>query len=308
MIVLAGDIGGTHSRLALQGDSKNIQCEYRNAEFSDLYQVIEQFLDESGLGETNIKRMVLGLPAPVGLGTVNLTNIDWQVDAEQLRQRFPVQNVLLVNDFQAAAVGGLSGTPARQLNPDAQARTSGPAVVTGAGTGLGHAWVGDISSPALPWATEGGHVDFAPQDDQQYQLHAWLARRLRGHVSMERLLSGPGLETIFEFLNGTRIAAADITLRANEGDSGATTTIDLFMRLFGSHVGNLALLFNPVAGIHLCGGVVRHLNTWFGQQFLHAFRDKGRMQSRVEPIPLYLHDRGDIGLQGALQIALREYQ
>lgn len=125
---------------------------------------------------------------------------------------------------------------------------------------------------------------------------------------MERLLSGPGLETLFEFMNGARVAAADISRLAEDNDPAATATIDLFVRLFGSHAGNLALLFNPVAGIHLCGGVVGHLSKWFGQQFLNAFRDKGRMQSRIESIPLYLHDRGDIGLQGALKIALREYR
>ena len=309
MKVLAGDIGGTHSRFVLsgpQGPQERVEHTYRNAEFPDLYQVVDQFLDDSNAHKANIKRMVLGLPAPVDQGTVNLTNIDWQVDPFQLQRRFEVRDVLLVNDFQAAAVGALNSKPARQLNPGAHTTASGPAVVTGAGTGLGHAWISDVSQPSMPRATEGGHVDFAPQDTQQYELHAWLARRHSGHVSAERVLSGPGLEAIYEFLTGVSLEAAEVSRQAAQGETSAVESVSLFMRLFGAHVGNLALLFNPVAGIHLCGGVAGHLAEWFGAGFLSAFVDKGRMRARVEPIPLYLHDRQDIGLQGALKIALRE--
>jgi len=306
MKILAGDIGGTHSRFVLTDGEERVERSYRNAEFPDLYQVVDQFLHDSEAHKATIRRMVLGLPAPVDRGIVNLTNIDWQVEASQLQGRFAVRDVLLVNDFQAAAVGALSSRPARQLNPGAQVVASGPAVVTGAGTGLGHAWISDVSHPSMPWATEGGHVDFAPQDAQQCELHAWLADRFNGHVSVERVLSGPGLEAIFEFLAGFSLQAAEVSRRAAQKETSAVESVSLFMRLFGAHVGNLALLFNPVAGIHLCGGVVGHLAEWFGDGFLSAFTDKGRMRARVQPIPLFLHDRQDLGLQGALQIALRE--
>jgi len=306
MSVVAADIGGTHSRFVLQAGSERFQRSYENARFDDLYQVVDEFLTASGEPDLQILHMVLGLPAPVNGPSVKLTNIDWQVDSEQLRRRFPIQRLSLVNDFQAAAMGALHDEQARQLNPEVVAPNQGPAVVTGAGTGLGHAWIADVSAGGVPWATEGGHADFAPQDELQYALHAWLADRYGGHVSLERLLSGPGIATLFEYLGGASVSPADVSRLAAEKDDAAIQAIRLFVHLFGAHVGNIALQFNPVAGIHLCGGVVGHLANWFDHSFLEAVADKGRMQTQAQSIPLFLHDRGDIGLQGALRIAMQE--
>jgi glucokinase len=304
--VVAADIGATHSRFVLQAGVDRLERRYENACFSDLYQVIAEFLGESDESATPIDSMVLGLPAPVNGKTFKLTNIDWQVDVDRLQQLFPVRRLSLVNDFQAAAVGALNDDQSRRLNPEVPAGKKGPAVVTGAGTGLGLAWFGDVSVSQMPWATEGGHADFAPQDPQQYDLHAWLAGRHGGHVSLERLLSGPGLVAIYQYLGGERVAAAEVKALAEGGDALGVEAVQLFVRIFGAYVGNLALLFNPRAGIHLCGGVVAHLAAWFDQSFLDAVADKGRMRPNVESIPLFLHDRGDIGLQGALQIAMQE--
>lgn len=303
MNLIAADIGGTHSRFVWHTGSQSLQRGYENACFSDLNQVIDQFLRDLGDSDTQITHMVLGLPAPVDRPVIQLTNIDWQVDPEDLQRRFPVKALSLINDFQAAALGALHDKQAARLNPDAPVKRSGPAVVAGAGTGLGHAWFADISSDAMPWATEGGHADFAPQDRQQYELHAWLSERHKGHVSLERVLSGAGLAALYEFLGGTSASAAEVQELARKNDATAVEAIHCFVRIFGAHVGNVALQFNPVAGIHLCGGVVAHLADWFGQSFLSAVADKGRMRPHVESIPLFLHQRHDIGLQGALYIA-----
>ena len=155
MICVAGDIGGTNSRLILQHGENRLQRSYRNADFPDFYQVMARFIAEAQLSGDTIDHMVLGLPAPVGRQPVRLTNIDWQVDSVQLQAQFPVQDIVLVNDFQAAAVGAVHRSDAVSLNPRAIEPQSprGPAVVTGAGTGLGLAWFGEVDQPGLPRAT-----------------------------------------------------------------------------------------------------------------------------------------------------------
>jgi len=305
MNAVAADIGGTHSRLAWLHDGSPSVREYRNADFSDLYQVIQRFLDEEAKSAVKIRRMVLALPGPVEQRPVRLTNIDWQLDPLRLQQQFPILDLVLVNDFQAAAVGAIRAKPARRLNPQAPSATSGAAVVAGAGTGLGQAWFADVARAELPHATEGGHADFAPQGAQQRELQAWLEKRHTGHVSCERLLSGDGLAAIHEFLGGAPVDAAAVEQAARAGDHTAVDAVKLFVRIFGAHAGNLALLFNPRAGIHLCGGVVAHLADWFGDDFIDSYSNKGRMRHKVECIPVYLHDRADIGMQGAIQIALQ---
>ena len=302
---VAADIGGTNSRFAWLGDGETTVREYRNADFSDLCQVIARFLDEEGKPTVKIERMVLALPAPVEQRPVRLTNIDWRVDPQSLQQKFPIQELSLVNDFQAAAVGAINASSPRRLNPAAPHASAGPAVVAGAGTGLGQAWFADISRDELPRATEGGHADFAPQGAQQRELQAWLEQRHGGHVSCERLLSGGGLAAIHEFLGGAALDAAAVEQGARAGDATAVEAVQMFVSIFGAHAGNLALLFNPAAGIHLCGGVVAHLAGWFGAGFLESYFNKGRMRHKVEGIPVYLHDRADIGMQGAIQIALQ---
>lgn len=304
---LVADIGATNSRLLWQEDGPILARSYLNADFPDLYQVISRFLDEVRRAGDTIDRVVLALPAPVESQPVRLTNIDWQVDSAVLQKQFPVQDVILVNDFQAAAIGAIRQAGARRLNPHGHERhpPRGPAVVTGAGTGLGLAWFADVAQPGLPQATEGGHADFPPQDAQQRELHAWLEARY-GHVSAERILSGEGLATLYEFLGGTRRRPVEVSSAAAAGEARASEAARLFVRIFGAYAGNLALMFNPRGGIYLCGGVVAHLANWFGDDFLHAFLDKGRMQPFVERIPVHLHADHDLGLQGALHIAMQE--
>jgi len=303
MRVLAADIGATHSRLALADAEDVISQRYRNAAFTDLYQVIDRFEDEAGFARDTIDKVVIALPAPVVQQPVRLTNIDWEVDRSRLQSRFPGREVLLVNDFQAAAVGALGAQRLRPLNPKAVAGAAGAAVVTGAGTGLGMAWVADVAAAAMPHATEGGHADFAPADAQQRELHAWLQAR-HGHVSYERLLCGDGLSAIHAFLgDGTQLPAQQVQQAAQRGDALAVQAVSLFVSVFGGYAGNLALLFNPPAGIYLCGGVVGHLADWFGDDFRQAFYNKGRMRHMVEQVPVHLVDHADIGLQGAIKIA-----
>ncbi|RMG38820.1 MAG: ROK family protein [Gammaproteobacteria bacterium] len=306
MRLVAGDIGGTWSRLALvEGDTSPREARYCNADFPDLYQVLGRFLESQGTSGDKIDVMVLALPGPVDGDRVALTNIDWVVQRDELTRCCRRAQVRLVNDFQAAALGALKADGGRWLNPHADPPVANcPAVVTGAGTGLGLAWFADPERETLPHATEGGHSDFAPMDMQQQALWEWLHER-HGHVSWERVLSGPGLGEVHAHLSGAErpLAAARVQALADAGDTLARRAIELFVRVYGNWVGNLALLFRPGGGIHLCGGVTAHLADWFGTDFLDAYLARGRMRQVAEQIPLRLVDRGDVGLAGAILIA-----
>lgn len=307
MIGLAADIGGTWSRLALFDETEErARNRCRNTEFADLYQVIAQFLREHAVPGDKIAVMVLALPGPVQRDRVTLTNIDWVVERGKLARCCPRAEIVLVNDFQAAAVGAIDADQGRWLNPYAgPPLPRQPAVVTGAGTGLGLAWFADPEQDTLPHATEGGHADFGPADETQVELWSWLRQR-HGHVSWERVLSGPGLGELHTFvarLGEPPLPPAQVQALAASGDTTARRAIELFVQIYGSWAGNLALLFRPAGGIYLCGGVTAHLADWFGTTFLDAYLARGRMRQVAEQIPLRLVDREDVGLAGAIRIA-----
>ena len=302
MRALAADIGATHSRLAwVDGETRRLG-HYRNAEFSDLYQVIERFLHEQGLARAGMDRMVLALPGAADPERVRLTNIDWQVERATLQARFDVARVRLLNDFQAAAVGALHAPRPRVLQRGRVQDANRCAVVTGVGTGLGLAWCADTEACGLPQATEGGHADFAPAEADEYALHAALTER-HGHVSWERVLSGPGLGALYAHFHGEDPGPAEVQRRAEAGEPAARGVLRRFVRLLARYAGNLALQFNPGAGVYLCGGVVAHLADWIAQGFAGAFSDKGRMRTLLQTVPVYLVDDPDVGLRGAIRIA-----
>jgi glucokinase len=305
MNLLAADIGGTNSRLAWIADGDIHTENYRNVDFSDLYQVIERFLRDRGGAGASMERMVLALPGPADADRVHLTNIDWEVERVQLEERFAVKEAILINDFQAAAMGALHAPSRQVLNPGTGTAMNAAAVVTGVGTGLGLAWCPDTAACELPYATEGGHADFAPATAEECELHAWLAER-HGHVSWERVLSGEGLRNLYRFFSGRRDdapTAAQIDRLASDGEALALRVMDSFVAALGRYTGNLALQFNPGAGVYLCGGVAMHLGKWITGGIGRHYLDKGRMREQAARIPAYLVDRHDIGLMGAIQIA-----
>ena len=314
MMYLAADIGGTYSRFALSGDSDSDDQRLRvfdNAEFDGLEAIIARALDEPGFAGQPIDRMVLAVPGPVHTDPVQLTNIDWQLHRKALLDRFQVAELNVVNDFQAAALGAVVEAPETTRVLNRAARQAGPMVVAGAGTGLGMAWFADSRNRAMPQATEGGHLDFAPVNDQPVVLYRWLADRY-GHVSYERILSGKGLLDTYRFFAGdaaTAGSAAAVTAAAHSGNAHALQAVHLFVEVFAAYAGNLALAFNPTAGIYLCGGVAAHLADWFqADRFLAAYAAKGRMRSLVQRIPVYLVTRHDTGLAGAVMIARNSYR
>ena len=309
MRYFAADIGGTYSRMAWsRGDAAGFEEAqvYNNAEFDSLEAVIDRALQTRNLTEESLEHMVLAVPGPLHDDPIQLTNIAWQLDRRRLQDRYRAAKLTIVNDFQAAALGA-SAEPLERLtvlNPATQG--AGPVVVAGAGTGLGMAWFANGETQALPRATEGGHLDFAPVNADQAALYHWLAARY-GHVSYERILSGTGLLDTYRFIaadESTANTPAEIVAAARRNDALALKAVHTFVDVFAAYAGNLALAFSPTGGVFLCGGLSVHLAEWFeSERFLAAYSAKGRMRAVVQRIPVFMVTRHDNGLTGAKMIA-----
>lgn len=315
MNVLAADIGGTKSwiclaRVATSGELHILfehiyqSQNYKNASF-----LLKQFLQDASAEKLSINHMCLALPGITGKQTAKLTNLDWQLDAVQLKQEFLVDQVSFVNDFEAAALGisTLNKHDYITLNKG-KFIEKGIKVVTGAGTGLGLSWLNYIHGHYRANSTEGGHIDFAPVNPQQIALLKTLQQSY-SHVSYERLLSGDGLQAIYNFLKQTEqhtLTAKEITEQANHGNEIAQNSLKLFAEIYGAYIGNLAVLFKPTGGIYLAGGIASKILAWMqSPAFLHASTHKGRMSGIVKSTPIYLVNNNRLGLQGALSIAIQ---
>ncbi|BBP01275.1 glucokinase [Sulfuriferula nivalis] len=318
--IVAGDIGGTKSWLAWFTHKPNqpsvIQFEqcYVSANFASASDLIRQFIADAGHAVVYPDRLLLALPGPVESGGVRLTNLDWFVDIKSLQQELAIADVRLVNDFQAAAAGvaTLKKSDYVELNHGV-ARVGGVRVITGAGTGLGLAWMqADVGGVYRTFATEGGHIDFASSDELQSKLLSWLQMRFQ-HVSWERILSGAGLSLVYEFLiTQIHTRALDSVPEAGQihdlavaGDSVSLEAVQLFVDVYAAWVGNMVLLYQPKGGLFIAGGVAIHLQNWVvTTRFMEIAAAKGRMADLVRQTPIYLVTNARLGLQGAMQIAL----
>ncbi len=324
---LAGDIGGTKTLLQISATGSAcaplLQKSYPSAGYAGLAEMLDEFLRATAT--TEIAAACFALAGPVSGRRVKLTNLPWEVDADVIGARFSIAQVSLINDFEAAGLGIAALQPDDLLTLQAgEAQAQGMRVVVGAGTGLGVAW--------LPWQggghavhpSEGGHMDFAPTDAMQYELLCYLQQR-HGHVSYERIVSGPGLVAIVEFLSNSGLAepsaqllkamtqedaAAAIAQRAQQGDEPiAHMALDLFIQIYGAFVGNVALAALPHGGIYVAGGIAAKIATAMQHgTFLRAFRDKGRFAGLLETLPLHIVTNPNIGLLGANLVARRTTQ
>lgn len=313
MNLVAGDIGGTKSQLAwVRGDTGRSHFErvYASDAFASVNDLLRQFIADAGEAAPPTQ-LLLAVPGPVDGQCSRLTNLDWTLDAAALGQCFGGATVRLVNDFEAAAAGVTALAPEERLalNPRA-VETDAPCVVTGAGTGLGLAFiVGGVHAPRI-FPSEGGHSDFAPADARQTRLLDMLRARY-GHVSWERVASGSGFDDLYRFCCAERgvdpgetpVDGATLSRRAATGDAAADATLDLFVDLYGAWVGNVALLFQPRGGLYLAGGVSRHLRARLqAPRFMRAATDKGRMRGVVERTPVFLVTSERLGVAGAIAL------
>ena len=325
-MILAGDLGGTKTVLALyrevSGRVETIREEiFKSQEFSQFEQVLKRFLEGSGL--LNIRAMCLGVPGPVIDGRCKTTNLPCHLDEQNLAKAFGIKVVRLINDLQASAYGMLF-IPASEmaaLKQDSTLEKKGNIAVIAAGTGLGEAFLYWDGRNYFPVASEGGHVDFAPQGDRELELFRFLQSEF-GHVSYERILSGPGLFNIYRFLRDTGFSSEPAWLREKlqSGDPSVTITqigltrghelcieaLDLFASIYGAEAGNLALKVLAVGGVYIGGGIApKILDKLKDGAFMRAFSNKGRYTDLLMEIPVRVALNSRVALIGAAHYALR---
>jgi glucokinase len=321
MRVLAGDVGGTKTRLALMEAGEGFlrlesEVTYPSGDHEGLGALVSQFLSE----EEPPAVAAFGLPGPVLGRRATLTNLPWQVDADALSTELGIPQVALLNDLEATAhgIGELDPGDVEVLaegDPDAH----GNAALLAPGTGLGEAGLFWDGVRHRPFATEGGHADFAPADEVDCALHAFLAARF-GHVSWERVLSGPGLLNVHEFLRGYRGGSTPEWLQEEirAGDPAAAIAraaearrcpvcaeaMDRFIRYCAAEAANLALKFMATGGVYLGGGIPPRIAGRFQEpDFRAAFRDKGRMAPLIATVPIRLIRNDRAALLGTARYA-----
>lgn len=322
MTVLAGDIGATRCRLGLvrvEGERVCVEerAEYPSADYTGLGAVVSRYLDEVGCRP---ERAAFGVAAPIREGRADFANMDWVVDRERLARRIEIEDVGLVNDFEALAhalpVLGEEGLV--ELH-EGEPEPGGAVAVLGAGTGLGHAFVTRRGGEERVHSSEAGHVDFGPRDPEQDALLRWLRGRY-GRASYERVVSGPGLVDVHRFLLHTgrserdpvtaeRLEAEDppavISDRGLAGDDPACRrALELFVRAYGAQAGNFALAVQATGGVYLGGGIApKILPVLRDGGFRVAFLDKGKMAGLMGAIPVHVITAPDAGLIGAARAA-----
>jgi glucokinase len=324
-MILAGDIGGTNARLALF-DVQNGQFNLVSAtifpsrRYPSLDKIVTEFVSTSGMRPT---QACFGVAGPVTNGRVETSNLPWTIESRRLADELNLKSTTLINDLEATGWGiaALSSEDLVPLNSVA-AKNPGNQCIVAAGTGLGEGGLFWDGARHHVFATEGGHCDFAPQGDLQVELFRYLHARY-GHVSYERVLSGPGLVNVFEFLRDTgkgkvpewlaeQMLKMDPAAAVSEAAMGGkcdmcSQALDIFVSVFGAEAGNLALKVKATGGVFLAGGIApKILSRLTTPIFLQAFLGKGRMQHLMELMPIKVITNDKLALLGAARCALVE--
>jgi len=322
-MILAGDIGGTNARLAYfqsQDGRLSLAAEgvYPSREHRGLDEIVAKFV---GTQKAGPDVACFGVAGPVRNGKVETSNLPWTVESSRLASELNLPSAMLINDLEANAWGipSLGENDLVPLN-----RVKGTPVgnqgVISAGTGLGEAGLYWDGKNYDVFACEGGHCDFAPRTEVEIELLRYLAARF-GHVSYERIVSGPGLVNVYRFLRDTGRgeepkwltdefaqgdAAAVISRNAVAGKSVlAEHALDLWISIYGAEAGNLALKLMATGGVYLGGGIApRLIAKLSGMLFMQAFVSKGRMQPLLESIPVRVITNDKIALYGAARYAV----
>jgi glucokinase len=316
---LAGDIGGTKTNLAIyiyQDDKLRVlkRASYPSKNFTTLGEIVRSFIGDD---REAVKHACLGVAGPVQDGIVQVTNLPWIVDAAALQAELAFQKVSLLNDLEANAYGINTLEPHEllSLNPSGDPTKVGNRALIAAGTGLGEAGMMWDGLTHRPFASEGGHASFAPNDEIGDELLVFL-RKERGHVSWERVLSGMGMVNLYRFFRDRsgvpepawltgEITHGDLAAVVTQAGLAATDpvcvdTLDCFTRNYGAEAGNLALKMLALGGIYIGGGIApKMLPKMKSSIFLHAFYHKGRLSPVLQAIPVHVILNDKTALQGA---------
>ena len=322
-MILAGDIGGTHTRLAFfsanDGQFQLVtESVFDSRAHNGLDEIVVRFVNEQQRQPTSV---CLGVAGPVRNGRVEASNLPWIVDSKRIAQELQVDRASLINDLEANAwgIGELSASDVVPLNK-VKYSVQGNQAVIAAGTGLGEAGMSWDGACHHIFASEGGHADFAPRNELEIDLLRYLLGRF-GHVSYERILSGPGLVNVYHFLRdtgrgkepqwlveemATSDPAAAISKAAMEGRCGLCEhALDLFVSIYGAEAGNLALKVMATGGVFLGGGIApKLLPKLSGPLFMNSFLSKGRMQPLLESMPVKVIVNDKAALLGAARYSI----
>jgi glucokinase len=306
---LVGDIGGTNARLALVDDKGHVRHPkvFQSGAYPSLSAVIEEYL-RSTVGSRRLARAVLAVAGPVTDGEIEFTNLDWTVSEGDILSQFEFEGVRLINDFaaQALACPRLLPDELRAIGPTTlRVAENQPLVVLGAGTGFGVAGLARSDRGDIAIATEGGHIAFAPTTDIEVKVLAALRERFE-RVSVERVLSGPGLFDLYSILSdiaGVARTAADppaVFAAGEAGDPIASEALDVFCGVLGAVAGDLALSFGARGGVYVSGGIAPRMFARLNNGAFRArFEAKGRLSDFVAPIPTFLVQTPNPALDGA---------
>jgi glucokinase len=305
--ICCGDVGGTKTRLAVaevsdEGVRLLIEAVYPSRSYLSFEELLHKFIDDHAKG-MSWERSCFGIAGPVRAGRCQATNLPWTVDAKLLSARLGDQEVALLNDLEAIGYGirGLHDDDVFVLNegyPDGE----GNGAVIAAGTGLGEAGLYRHDRHFIPFATEGGHASFSPASELEFALLQYLAKDY-GHVSWERVVSGPGLVNIYQFLREYRCAEEPAALAEDmkRGDPAAVISnaalsgssdlcieaLDMFIHLYGAEAGNQALKLMATGGLYIGGGIAPKILTKLKDPaFMGAFCAKGRMAPLLAAMPV----------------------
>lgn len=324
---LVADVGGTNARFAVA--ERSHECAYSGfrlikfrsiavSQFGNFDDAIAEYLDSSGLAQSGVAGASLAVASAVGIGEIRFTNSPWRFSRQSLTERFKFKKLLIVNDFEALALQ-IQHRPPNFITRfrDGESHPNAARVVVGPGTGLGVAGLIRHSSTDgqfrwIPIPGEGGHIAFAPGDDVEEALLAYL-RTTFGRVSIERVASGPGLTNIYRFLScrAGRESIDDspdaISKRAlSSADPIAADAVNLFLGIVGSFAGDAAMMFGARGGVFLGGGILPRLVPLLGNSgFFKKFNEKGRHSDWMAKIPIDLIVNDKAALLGAA-IALND--
>ncbi len=325
MRVLAGDVGGTKTALAIfeigRGHRKLVRSErYPSAAYPGLEPIIEIFL----AGDSSKPEAAgFGVAGPVRDGSARVTNLSWRIEESRLARSTGIRRVRVINDFVANALG-LPHLRASQLATLARGRAEprGPIGIIGAGTGLGQACLVPVGDHHEVVPSESGHADFAARNALEDRLVTFL-RRQSGRATREKVLSGRGLVYLYEFLKSERVARESRSVTAeferyedraavisrfglSRRDRLCREALDLFVSIYGSEAGNCALEYRATGGIYLAGGIApKILAALRRPPFLRAFRDKSPMEGLLSAIPVRVVLEPRLGLLGAAAAGYR---
>jgi glucokinase len=305
MRIIAGDVGGTKTLLrCVEGDgTTSAEHRFESGAYATFDQLLGEFLQ---LCSKPIDAACFAVAGPVLGDKATVTNVGWTLEVPALRTAHNIARVSLINDFYAVALG-VPVLPDSDLLPlqTAERDRTAPLAILGAGTGLGQAYVHNVKDEWHVISSEGGHRDFAPQDEEQTKLLLHLLKE-HDHVSWERVCSGMGLENIHTFLGGGEADPADIAKRAESGDATALRTVAMFVDIYGAEAGNMGLSVLARGGVYLAGGIAAKNVPWFTDgRFMSAFRRKGRFAKLMATLPVFLMTNEHVGLLGAVEGARR---